>query len=202
MKTVLLCPSLLQSACPMALDWKPAISSRTILKSCYPPELPPANTVLLMPLCFAAHKRKACKENLPTPIQKQTTIIPRNHSFCFPVILPITIRMTRRWGRKREQQMFPKLSGQAVWKMFHIWEGNHSCMNCSSYLIPAPTENWRGAQRLRQFCLFLLKAPVLATKQWAEAEMYRFLLSLPLSPLPHPQFKLETTQMLFLGLQI
>lgn len=37
-------------------------------------------------------------------------IIPRNYPFGFPMIIPITVCVTRRWGwEKREQQMFPNL---------------------------------------------------------------------------------------------
>lgn len=83
---------------------------------------------------------KQANKKLPSPSQKQTMTILRNYPFCSPIITPITIRVTRRFGwEKRKQQMFPNSPP----KLFHIWEGNHSC----GYLVPTPRENRRRALR-------------------------------------------------------
>lgn len=46
-------------------------------------------------------------------------IIPRNYPFGFPMIIPITVCVTRRWGwEKREQQMFPNLPAKLSGRCF------------------------------------------------------------------------------------
>lgn len=138
-------PGCLSNGPWLEAPYQPEPFRRCVTHQMYPPH---KHRPMLMPPCFTTRKSKckACKEKPPTPIQKQTMDYPgksRIYPFCFPIVIPITVWMTGRWGwEKGEQQMFPNIC-QAVWKMFHIWEGNHSCMNCSSSLIPIPTENWR-----------------------------------------------------------